>query len=168
MTEDIDSQFHESVYVWAHRMNIVGLRYRGGQLDGPNSNKLLQNLDSLKEFVDPKFHPYVDCLKLFSEVKKSCFGTILAPDYLQKIRDFEIAYRKLGISVTVKLHIIFFEVPLFIEKKKKALGHFSSQPFESVHHDFKFIWECFKGDEEHPDHGKNLSKSQVNYNSQHI
>ena len=35
--------FHESVYVWAYRMNIVGLSYRGGALDGPNLNRLLEN-----------------------------------------------------------------------------------------------------------------------------
>ena len=83
-------------------MHIVGLSYRGGELDGPNCNRLLDNLASLEEFVPEKFQNFVQCLKLFSVVKKACFGMTLCPDYRQKIQDFEVSYRQLGISVTPK------------------------------------------------------------------
>ena len=37
MIEDIETSFHqENVYVWAHKLGIVGQKYRGRALDGPN------------------------------------------------------------------------------------------------------------------------------------
>ena len=34
LIEDIDYEFHETCYKWAEDNSLVGLKYRGGQLDG--------------------------------------------------------------------------------------------------------------------------------------
>ena len=170
MIEDIaNGQFHPSVYEWAFKKSIVGLKYRGGALDGPNLGKLLKNLDSLRAYVPTKFHNFIECMELFDIVKKACFGrTRLDNDYKQKIKNFEIAYRNLGISVTPKVHCIFFEVPIFIEKHGKPLGFFTEQVFESMHSDWKPTWARYKRNENHPQFEEQLKSAVVNYNSLHV
>ena len=59
------NQHHDTIYMWMHRKGIVGTNYRGGQLDGPNLAKVLRNVDELFQFLDPKFHCFVVCLKKF-------------------------------------------------------------------------------------------------------
>ena len=145
MVKDIDNDiFHASVYVWANKESIVGLNYRGGQLDSPNLNRLLHRLDSLEKFVDPKFHNYIYCMREFHAVQDACFGMILAPDWEEKIEVFKIAYKALGISITPKVHTLFYEIPIFIKKTGKALGHFSAHHFEAGHFDFEGTLQLFK------------------------
>jgi len=142
--------------------------YRGGQLDGPNLRKLLDKLDELQSFIPAKFNCFVDCMRLFDDVAKACFGTILLSDYLEKIKKFERSYRKLGISITPKIHCIFYEVPIFIEHFHQPLGKFTAQPFESIHYEFLKIWINYKREENHPEYGQKLEDSVVCCNSDHI
>ena len=100
--------------MWASKLSIVGLQYRGGALDGPNLRKLLRNLDSLQDFLDPKFHSYVDCLRLFDILAKACFGMELKTGWLLTIENFKNGYKNLGESVTPKMHSIYYEIPIFI------------------------------------------------------
>ena len=95
MIEDIKKSkvFHKSVYDWGYDHHIVRQNYHGGCLDGPNIEKLLQNLDSLEQFVDPKFHEYIECMKHFRLVAEACFGAKkLFDDYKDRIDDFEKSY----------------------------------------------------------------------------
>ena len=170
MIEDIENgEFHASVYEWALAKNIVGLDYRGGQLDGPNANRLLKNIDSLVNFLPEKFRPYAECLKLFDLVKKSCFGTVLdESNYLKYITDFEKAYRDLPIPVTPKAHLVFYEIPIFIQRTNKPLGYVHEQSFETVNHDTKAPWQDFKRKEDSPEFAAALENYMVNYNSWHL
>ena len=137
-------------------------------LDGPNARKLLCNLDSLQKIVPEKFQCYVECLRRFNLVRKACFGKILLDDWKQKINDFEISYRRLGISVIPKVHCVFFEIPLFIDRHQMGLGHFTTQKFESMHYDFEPTWNNFKVPENHPLFGPRLTDGTANYNTFHI
>jgi hypothetical protein len=142
---------------------------RGGQLDGPNLGRLFSKLDSLQAFVPQKFHGYIECLRLLDVVKKSCFGSEkLWDDFEDRIREFEVSYRGLGISVTPKAHTIFYEVPIYCNATKKPLGIISTQPFESAHFDFEPTFNCYKRKESHPDHGKQVVKCMSKYNGEHI
>ena len=176
INEDFEDNLHESVYQWMQSHSIVGLAYRGGQLDGPNLRKLYRLIDgpvapgkkSLKDWCPQKFQPFVDCLRYFYEVEKSCFGMTLDPTWKQKIEDFEKSYRSLNISVTPKVHCVFFEVPILLERHGRPLGHFSTQKFESVHYDFKATLANYHVPEEnHPDFGEKLKAAVVAYNSYH-
>ena len=171
MIEDIKKSkvFHKSVYDWGYDHHIVRQNYHGGCLDGPNIEKLLQNLDSLEQFVDPKFHEYIECMKHFRLVAEACFGAEkLFDNYKDRIDDFEKSYRGLGISITPKVHVIFYEVKIFCDETGKPLGMFSAQPFESCHFDFNPTYKCYKRPENHPQHGPKLKDAAVSYNGDHI
>ena len=169
LTHDIENGFlHPSIYVWANTKSIVGQNYNGGQMDGPNLNLLLTKLDELETVVDPRFHKFIECLRLFHEVKKACFGMNLAEDWEEKIELFKTSYKSLDISVTPKVHCLFYEVPIFIRKTGKALGHFSAQHFESGHFDFEQTLNNFKTKESNPKHGPQIVKSLVTYAGEHV
>ena len=138
-------------------------------LDGPNLNLLLHNLDDLEIFVvDPNFHDFIDCLRLFLEVADGCFGMDLADDWEARIHVFMEAYMALGISVTPKAHTIFYEIPIFIWEVGLALGHFAAQHFETGHFDFEETLNRFKRKETHPDHPDQLLSACANYAAEHV
>ena len=138
-------------------------------LDGPNLNLLLHNLDDLEIFVvDPNFHDFIDCLRLFLEVADGCFGMDLADDWEARIHVFMEAYMALGISVTPKAHTIFYEIPIFIWEVGLALGHFAAQHFETGHFDFEETLNRFKRKETHPEHGDQQTSACANYAAEHV
>ena len=97
------------------------------------------------------------------------YSKVLSSDYQQNINAFKKVYKELKISVTPKVHAVFFHVSEFCNLKKMGLGPWSEQASESVHHDFKKTWEHFKvRDTNHPEYGKRLLDAIVMYNSQHL
>ena len=141
-------------------------------LDGPNCERLLNSIDCaenpLSAFVPDKFQEFVVCLRAFKLVKHCCFGKELRTGWNVHINDFEVSYRKLGISVTPKVHNVFYETKLFIQKTGKPIGLRSEQKFESVHHDMKSTWSWYKRMEGHKDYEEALTAATVNYNSFHL
>ena len=137
--------------------------------DGPNLDRLLHNLDDLEIFVvDPKFHDFIEVLRLFHEVQVGCFGMDLADDWEARIHVFMEAYMALGISVTPKAHTIFYEIPIFIWEVGLALGHFAAQHFETGHFDFEETLNRFKRKETHPEHGDQQTSACANYAAEHV
>ena len=130
MIEDVERKWDRSVYDWAHDRHIVPNKYRGGELNGPACNKLVDNHDSLQDFVPQKFHNFVSCLKIFKKVAKACFGTVLGKDWKKLGSDFEIAFRALDISNTPRLHNMFHEMIICIEKFDIPLEIHGEQKFE--------------------------------------
>ena len=51
-----------------------------------------------------------------------------------------------------------------------GLGFWNEQAFESVHQDFKTLWEQsgYKRDIDHPDYDTQLNKCVYKYNARHI
>ena len=80
----------------------------GGQLDGPNCDKLLRNLDSLKDYVHPKFHNFIEAFRQLKLVKETCFckSETLDPSWETNIDNYKKAYKALDISVTPKDSLI--------------------------------------------------------------
>ena len=155
---------------WALDHYIHLAPYRGGSLEGPQCKALLQDerLADLKLSVPENLEKFVEVLHQFNLVRESCFGQDLAFNYKSQIEQFEIAYKKLGISVTPKIHCIFVHVPQFCDLKGVGLGFYSEQASESVHYDFKQTWNNYKVKENHPDFAKNLLKAVLKYNALHI
>jgi hypothetical protein len=143
---------------------------RGGQLDGPNLDKLFRNLDSLEAFVDKKFHKFVDCLRALDLVSKSCFckSETLIDGWEMDIDNFKTAYKRLNVSVTPKVHSIFFEVRLFIKKHGRPLGFVTEQKYETVHQDFDPTWNRYKTSENNPNFGDQSERAVVCYNGYNV
>ena len=61
--------------------------------------------------------------------RKSCFGIKLLPTYNEDILAFKDAYLALGISITVKAHIIFDHLAYVLdgEENGHGLGFYSEQ-----------------------------------------
>ena len=81
---------------------------------------------------------YMKAFKELHTVVESCFGQTLDPAYSQHISAFMQTYRSLGISVTLKAHVLERHVVEFITEYgegKYGLGKFSEQAFESNHHE---------------------------------
>ena len=155
---------------WLDSCSVKKEEYHGGTFAGNESRKLLKNVDRLEALEPPTQCRKIICaLKSFNEVVASCFGRELKPNYLEKISDFKHHYMKIGISVTPKVHAVFYHVAEFCALKGMGLGPWSEQTGESVHHDFKETWKNFKvNDLEKDIYGEQLLKAVCKYNSQHI
>lgn len=98
----------------------------------------------------------------------SCFSINLTEDFENYINNFRKSYLDLRISVSPKVHAVFFRVPYFCNKVNKGLGFYSEQAVESTHHDFNATWNKFKVSLEHPHYAEKLLRAVREYNSQHI
>ena len=70
---------------------------------------------------------FIDALRKFNVVRKSCFGEELSPSLRDDIEEFKAAYMLLGINVTTKAHIIFEHIADYCEKHGRGLGPDSEQ-----------------------------------------
>lgn len=135
---------------------------------GNSCKKLLNNIDLLRSAQNLGVLKYVKAFDTFKKVVEACFGNNLEEGYKSRIEDFKKAYMDLGISVTPKIHAVFYHVEQFCHKIGKALGFFSEQAMESVHSDFKSTWQAIKVTKSHPDYSKKLLRAVCIYNSSHI
>ncbi|CAH1098718.1 unnamed protein product [Psylliodes chrysocephalus] len=84
------------------------------------------------------------------------------------IQLFKESYEALGISVTPKIHAIFFHVSDFCLKTWNGLGFYSEQAIESLHHDFCVTWTNYKVLKEHPQYNAKLLRVVCDYNIKHL
>ena len=155
---------------WLDACNVKKEEYHGGSFSGNDSRRLLVNVKRLEALKPPSFvEKYIVAFKSFNSVVESCFGKKLHPDFEKMIALFAKDYLKLGISVTPKVHAVFFHVSEFCLMTGQGLSPWSEQTGESVHHDFKQIWNNYKVKIiERPIYGENLLKAVAAYNSKHI
>ena len=148
------------------KWHIKREEYQGGSFNGNDCRKLLKNVHILEQSCP--FRGYVEAFNAFNGVVESCYSTILLDNYKQKIEEFRQKYITLKISVTPKIHAVFFHVAEFCEIVQTGLGPWSEQTAESLHHDFGQMWKNFKVDIDHPEYAKRLYDAVVMYNSQHL
>lgn len=67
----------------------------------------------------------------------SFFGQSLDSNFKIYLEEFVTSLNDAGIHFTPKLHIVAFHIAEFCDMKKKALGFYSEQASEQVHHAFK-------------------------------
>ena len=128
---------------WLQSIHIKKTEYHGGQFEGNDCRKILKRINSLEEICPAEFLPFITAFRSFNAVVESCYGYRLADDYRDKIKQFRIDYLKLGISVTPKIHAVFYHIEEFCEYSGMGLGPFSEQTAESLHHEFVKCWENF-------------------------
>ena len=72
------------------------------------------------------------------------------------------------LSITWKIHLIVVHLPQWMDRHSEGLSRFAEQTGEACHHDFSKTNKRFKRKESHPDHGKNLRRSVVEYSSRRL
>ncbi|CAL4120384.1 unnamed protein product, partial [Meganyctiphanes norvegica] len=125
-------------------LNLLGLepqKYHSGTFLGNHCHSMLQNVDKLRRISPLHILKYVAVFDHFSKVVHSTFGMTLREGYEDEINKFTVAFMDLGISVTLKVHMVLAHVSPFC-RKFGALGWYSEQATESAHSDFKKnTWE---------------------------
>lgn len=145
--------------------------HRGSSSFAGNACKiLLNNVDKLRSLCDKGLSclKYVDCFQKFRKVVDSCFSVKLDPAFVTDIKLFKESYEALGISITPKIHAIFFHVSDFCSKTGMGLGFYSEQAVESLHHDFCVTWKKYKVLKKHPQYTEKLLRAVCEYNSKHV
>ena len=156
--------------LWLKKCNVKKEDYHGCQFAGNESRKLLKNVDKLEALHPPaSATKFITAFRSFNAVVEACYGKNLLPDFQRRIAVFTMDYLKLGISVTPKVHAVFFHVAEFCLLTGQGLGPWSEQAGESVHHDFKQTWKNYKvNDVERDIYSENFLKAVAAYNSKHL
>ena len=87
----------------------------GGTFNGNSCRILLKNIGELRRLC-PIIEglAYAAAFEAFNSVVESCFGYHLNHDFVKSINHFKDMYLNLEISVTPKLHAIFFMFQHFV------------------------------------------------------
>ena len=142
--------------------------YHGGTLNGNSCKRLLEHIDILA--ADSPLHvlPYVDAFRAFKKVVRACFSSDLDINFEKAISDFKKSYLDLGISVTPKVHTVFYHVPTFCRRHQVGLGIFSEQASEAVHAKFQKTWVKYSVSPLNESYGSRLLMAVNDFNSSHI
>lgn len=162
-------EFDEETSAWTKSCNVEREVTNGGSgFNGNSCKKLLERLDYLRATCPIGCLKFVKVLDDFHLVVKACFGKLLYPNFKKNIRDFKRSYLDLGVSVTPKVHAVFYHVEDFCSKNQKGLGGYSEQAMESVHFDFNIIWNKYKVHNNHPEYERHLLNAVCEFNGLHV
>ena len=140
----------------------------GGSFDGNACKKLLCHIDLLDSLVPLHCKAFVTAFKCLNDTISACFSTDLKYNFNEEIDKFRISFLDLGISVTPKIHAIFYHVSEFCSSACTGLGKFSEQASEAVHHKFSVEWERFKVLDIHPDFPGRLLRAVNVFNTNNL
>ena len=103
--------------------------------------------------MDPEYPALIDAYRQDYEVLQ---------EYCDEVLD--------GISFNIpwKAHITVVHLKQWLDKHTRGMALYAEQTAEAVHADFEKTYKRFRRDESHPDHGKNLRRSAVEYSSRRI
>ena len=157
-------------YRWLDACHVKKTEYQGGKFEGNDCRKLLKNVQILNELCPQDFYQFPKTLNHFDDVVHSCYGNDLLPDYEMNIAKFKSEFLKLNISVTPKVHAVFYHVEEFCSITKMGLGPWSEQASESVHHEFLKCWDkAYKiKNTDHPLYGQKLLEAIQMFNAQNL
>lgn len=156
--------------LWLKAVNVKKEEYHGGQFNGNDSRKLAKSVEALEALNPPTcVDNYINAFKSFNAVVEACFGKDLHPDFQRRITTFAVDYMKLKISVTPKVHAVFFHVAEFCLMTGQGLSPWGEQAGESVHHDFKQTYQYYNvNDMERQVYADHFLAAVCAYNSKHL
>ena len=129
--------FEKVANEWEERCYVEREMTHGSpSFKGNSCRILLNNIDLLRSICNLGCLKFVNAFQTFNEVVKACFTVDLSPKFVELIDEFREAYLALNISVTLKVHAVFFHVKEFCITHKKGLSFYSEQAMEAVHYDF--------------------------------
>lgn len=165
----IATEFEETAFTWAKLCNVERDVTNGGTgFNGNSCKSLLNKTDILRSICPLSCLKYVQVLDDFHSVVKACFGQVLDDEFQTHIDKFKKSFLDLEVSVTPKVHAIFFHVPQFCSKRQESLGFYSEQAMEAVHFEFKIFWNKHKVHDSHPSYPQKLLKTVCEFNAFHI
>ena len=140
---------------------------------GKQARTFLKKAGEMARSRTPKFPrrltKFINALKQFNKVVNSCFGKNLKDTYKDNIREFEVSFMALGISITPKVHCVFRHVQEFCERKGCGLGVYSEQVVENCHYDFAKIGQWYPTNLDTDPHCPQKILNSVNrYNGLHL
>lgn len=138
-----------------------------GDFNGNDTRKLLRNYESLRNFLIPDAHYFASIIGALNNVVTSCFGQVLKPNWKEAIDHFAWLLQEHGIPFTPKLHITIYHIPEFIEMHETALGPFSEQAAESLHHQWEKFYMNFASCS-HETYGQSFLKAVVKFNTMNV
>ena len=158
---------------WPTSLNMKLSSYHGGMCEGNDCHKILRNVDRLQQLAEAEsafqVFGFIETLRKFDAVVKSCFGSDLEDDFLDKIQQFQDSYLAIpNASVTPKIHVVFHHIKDFVNRHMSPLGIYSKQVVEATHQDFSHHWQRYKQLPSHPEYALRLKKCLVDYNSKHL
>ena len=147
----LESKFPDQVNEWAKYSNAPRNPYHGGVFEGNGCKSLVDNVDYLQMLLEKAPNKdtdfalsIIDVLRKFKQVRHSCFGKELLPDYASDLHKYSEALDHLvskhGVSIILKNHIAKYHVTKWCEKNQVGLGARSEQTAESVHKKFSRLW----------------------------
>ena len=75
----------QDLSIWLKEIKIVSEPYHGGQLKGPECQKILKNILSLQQFSEKhavfEAIEVINCLRKFNSAVECCFGNDLRQNY---------------------------------------------------------------------------------------
>ena len=125
-------------------------------------------LVELKLFLPQHLHKYVTVMEKLKDVKDSCFGMVLRPDYKKCISDFKVAFTASGWTIFPKAHIIMEHVETFCKNENSSLGLYSEQTGESVHKGFANRYDKYKRNAVNDNHQESFLAAALKYNTLHM
>lgn len=166
-----DPSFEANLDKWLDKKGIYDDKHgkhRG--LIGTEANKLCLAAPELVKFLPIQYKMFGNALVCLRDVVDYCMGKMLIDGYLKKISEYKLAFRKLQILMSVKVHILVDDVPRYIRLlSKKPLGHDTEQPFEGLHQEYGKTWKNYKVySTNNPKFGEHFLDSVVQFNSTHI
>ena len=103
-------------------VNVTRTVYHGkGGFVGNQAKRLLTKVDNLQKVLHEYFgqdngerldlaDSFILAFKQFDIVIQSCFGQDLVPGYADRIQEFMVRYRSLGISIPLKVYLYYFTI----------------------------------------------------------
>ena len=131
---------------WFECLGIKKSPYHGGTFPGNTCKTLIskKGVDILEEValrqdLLEEIKPYAKVFRCMDRVSSKVFGNILDPTWKDEIEEFGRLFNALSRSWTPKVHALVHHVPQFIlaGEKPRALGAYSEQAAESIHHRYK-------------------------------
>lgn len=167
--DHIHDAFNNEALAWAKSCNVEkSVTQAGAGFNGNACKKLLDRLDVLRASCPIGCLKFVKALDDFQSVVKSCFGQHLDPNFEISLLNFKDSFLDLNVSVTPKIHAVFYHVGDFCRKHQKALGFYSEQTMEAVHFEFKSFWSKYKLNINHPEYSNNLLRAVREFNALHV
>ena len=110
---------------------------------------------------------------LMDRLVHHCFGSnFVSVDVGDLLKEVIISYMELGLSVTLKMHVIFYHILPALSNpvlKGRGLGVMSGQAGESIHQEFKILWSKYKINSlKNKLYSESLKKAVVEFSSKHL
>lgn len=167
----------ERALLWPKKLNLVAKNYHGEIFEGNACRKLLKEADRLQdteifqELGPLRLVPFISAFKAMNAVVESCFGATKNTQDMDKlIRNLKRQVTSTGISITLKIHIAMEHIQECLQiLPGTGLGLWSEQAGESIHREFKQLWEKYKINTlEDPMYIIMFKKAVVEFSSRHI